>query len=266
MDTLLFCVKTLSDRIFARLRGRALRLSACEITVELENHKQVSISLTLPVPQSASSGLLPILRDRLNYEFSESQKKRLDSPISTLFLRATETAPASFSQKHFFSPEEQQSEAWESFLGRVLPRLGEENVFFARPVQKHRPESSWRKITRELLFQELTTKHADRSPSDVLFPERPTLLLKEPVPLSWERDLIRCEGLQKHWQVLKTSFAERLSGEWWEEAGGFAREYYQIIAHELSPRRSISSSSESPIRLWIYFTPQNQAFLHGYFD
>jgi len=265
MDTLLFCIKTLSDRIFSRLRARGLRLGGCEIRIELETGKMIPLTLDLPVPQGSSTGLLPILRDRLTYEWSHSTKESaLDAPISTVFLRVTETTPAQLNQRNFFSEEDQVSEAWESFLGRILPRIGKEHVFLAKPQERFLPEASWSKITDELLFQELTRPVRKKGDENECHPqeiraERPTLLLKEPAPLQVKNSLLSCSSRKESWRILSASFAEKISGEWWDERGGFSREYYQIQASPLS-------GNSAAVKLWVFLTPNQEVFLHGYFD
>ena len=265
LDTLLFCIKALSDRIFSRLRARGLRLGGCEIRIELETGKTIPITLELPVSQGSSTGLLPILRDRLGHEWSHSARgPTLDAPVSTVFLRVTETTPAQLTQRNFFSEEDQVSEAWESFLGRVIPRMGRENVFLAKAEERFLPEASWSKITDELLFQELTQTRRKKDETEEQLnqevrSERPTLLLKEPVPLQVKNSFLSCSALKKNWRILSSSFAEKISGEWWDESGGFAREYYQIQASPLS-------SDTTPVKLWVFFTPKQEVFLHGYFD
>ena len=94
-----------------------------------------------------------------------------------------------------------------------------------------------------------------------ILPERPSRLLKRPLRLSLVGDWIIADDrkvpVDGRWQTLEWVGPERISGEWWERmnsnSSGFDRDYYKV-------------TSLNGEQLWVYQTPQNEFYLHGYFD
>lgn len=161
-------------------------------------------------------------------------------------------------QRDFFSRKEEHHEAWDSLMGRLTEKLGEDAIFRARTENSHRPEDSWARILRPEPLD-------NREPTNVTAgARRPVRLLAEPIELkargdanggSWLVALNPVPGARNTapWQVVERSGPERITGEWWKPGITLARDYYRI--------RTQHTGEE----LWIYITPEQKIFLHGFF-
>ena len=233
LDPLFFTLRGMIDPLMARLRGRSERLSAFQLEFELVKWSTLKASsrdwkIHLSIPQGSTAGLLAILRERLQFDVS---REPFEAPVQAVSITVLETAPGIGAQRDFYNQREEESESWNALLGRLSQALGDENVFQASCVERHRPENAW---TKSKPTQSITVPKKNR----------PTRLLKDPVlikmPEAW-------------WQSLKHTGPERISGDWWDSA--FDRDYFQAI----------TADGE---KLWIYEdrTKPGNYFLHGYFD
>ena len=264
-EILLFALRPALERLAARLHARGLRVTALELRFELL--RRVGQSLTerswridLPLPQGGARGLFQILRDRLGNELSQNP---LAAPVNRLHLKIVETMPGAGAQKDFFHHQEEEVEDFSSLVSRLTAKLGALKVFHAELVSSHRPEAAWQKTLKPWKDKSMTPKGLtlNRSSLHSLFSERPNRLLKKPVKLVIVGDwLITNEAqneTENRWQAFEWSGPERVSGEWWERRedgrSGFKRDYYRVT--------SINGE-----QLWVYQTPQDEFFLHGYFD
>src|SRR5690606_30796194 len=83
LEPILFLMKGMLDRIFARLYARALRLQSLRICFELEKYSFIkepvrSLDLSFSLPQGSAMAVLPVLRERLSREV---QKRNLEAPV-----------------------------------------------------------------------------------------------------------------------------------------------------------------------------------------
>ena len=236
LDPLFFTLRGMIDPLMARLRGRAERLAGLHLELELVKWSTLKATsrdwkIHLSVPQGSTAGLLAILRERLH---SDVSKNPFEAPVQAVSITVLETAPGAGAQRDFYDQREEESENWNSLLGRLSQALGEGNVFQASSVERHCPEKAW-------------TKTKDHHPLKLIDKNRPTRILKNPV-------LIRMP--ETWWRSIKWLGPERISGDWWDESG-FDRDYFQVMTGDGE-------------KLWIYedrATPgKNRYFLHGYFD
>jgi len=248
LEPLLFIVKTLSDRVLARLHGRGQRLSIFELELETDHFipqdRKRLWRFELPVPQGSVTGLISILRDRLQHEL---QKKPLESAVMSLAFQVTESVPGHAAQKNLFHNHEEEAEAMDAFIGRLCQKLGKESAFAAKQIDRHLPERSW---TRSVNF----TSGSETPTFDFEVPPRPARILKRPVALQKEGEILFRES--KQWRVMEWYGPERISCEWWRdpELHGFNRDYYRVV-------------TDSGEELWVFSVPGRPDFyLHGYFD
>ena len=241
LEALLFVARGLLDRITARLRGRALRASSIEVTLEMERWSTLTpdraggrrFVISFPLPQGSLAGMLPVIRERLGFEL---QKAPLEAPVECVEIEVLESVPGRGAQKDFFSRKEEQDEIIESLLGRLTHKLGQAAAFIARPIARHLPERSY----------ERTLEVAPAREAPVVFPRRPSRLLPEPERISFH-------GLR----VAAFEGPERISPEWWEQSEVQAeaeRDYYRVVLNDGA-------------MLWVYREPgTREYFVHGIFD
>jgi protein ImuB len=257
LEALFFVLKGLLDRAVARLRGRCERAVSLGITLELERWSTVAPTgqvsergwrIDFALPQGSVREMLPILREKFESSLS---KEPLTAPVESLGLEILETVPGRGAQRDFFSKKEEDAEALEGLIARMVQKLGEGSAFFAQPVDRYLPEGAY---SRELVFMsgvpgESGLPRATRE-SPLPPPQRPSRLLNSP-----DRIFIQGEWIShsdgRRWKLAGWEGPERLSGEWWK--GGFSRDYYQI-------------GTTSGERFWVFVDEAGGCFLHGFFD
>ncbi|MFI5304088.1 MAG: hypothetical protein ACHQYP_04760 [Nitrospiria bacterium] len=240
LESLLFSAKTIIDRAMIRLKGRGKKASVIQFVIEQEPYSTVkeperSYRINLSMPQGRVSGILPIIKDRLE---SELVRCPLTAPIISIAFQILESVPAQEAERDFFNRKEEEKEAWGLLVSRLSEKLGKEKVFIASPVERHLPEKSWTKTFTQSLEAFLP------------IPARPLRLLKSPKVITISGKNIHAG--RKRWEIEEIEGPERLSGEWWFES--FDRDYFKV-------------TSRSGEILWIYKTlGTKQYYLHGIFD
>jgi protein ImuB len=250
LETLAFSLKTLSDKVCARLRGRAeracrLRLSLVQEGPSLRAPEKIRpLEVPLALPQGSPSGLTLILLQALE---TELRLRPLDAALTALKLEVLETCPGPGSQRDFFDQREREQESWNSLVNRLSQKLGQDQVFLAELVQCYLPERAWQKT-----LQEPARKDQPPACARPLGP-RPSRLLPRPLPLQRNGDELLQFEKRRFWHARAWHGPERLKGSWWKQ--GFKRDYYQV------------ETREGP-RLWVYTLagPDATLWLHGYFD
>lgn len=246
LEPLFFQLKSMADRMCARLRGRALRASKLKLTLLLDlgrgRTKPRDIDMTLALPQSSPRELLKIMRERLE---DEVRRLPLSHGVAALRLELLESAPGPGAQADFFDSREKEVEAWNSLVTRLSQKLGPDQVFLAELVQRYLPERAWKRMLKE--------PEVSAAPEVTAVP-RPSRLLPQALPLLRDGEALLTPGRRRTWHVTSWDGPERLSGEWWEEA--FARDYYRV-------------ATEEGRDLWVYARegePNGSLWLQGYFD
>lgn len=246
LEPLLFVIKNVADRAMARLRGRAQRLATLDILLDLEKGTR-QWKVELPVPQGSVAGLLPILRERLSFDFA---REPLEQPIVRITLNVLETVPGHRSQRDLFNADGENAEAWDALVGRLCQKLGKDRAFVANPVDRYLPEKAWQRALEAL----------DRLPTEI--PPRPARILKKPQPLRQEGHyLVPASTAQqarsiKRWRVSEWHGPERISVEWWMDPKlqGYNRDYFRLV-------------TENGEQLWVFSVPSRPGYyLHGFFD
>ena len=251
LEPTLFHSKSLLDRVLKRAFGRGKALVALELRIECERRRnQREVFVRVPVrftfPQSDAAIVLRTLREKLAHEFG---RRELEAPIAALELEVVELSPRRSLQSDFVD-HEQSMEGFRELVSELGTKLEiAREVFQAELVEIWRPERSWRRVLKE---------PSALAPVALPVPDRPLTLLSPPEPL---RRLGRYffHG-DRRYAIESFSQIERLSGEWWEDDGGFTRTYYRVRV------RGPDESRE----FWIFReqTRDGEAgglFLHGIF-
>ncbi len=257
---LVFALRPLVERLFARLCGRGLAASKLVLTLSLESRERgrsVRPKATGVSPDDAKvprpkASLPPIPRPREDLVFAlarptteprlvvELLRERLShwqaaAPTVSVSLAVTETA----ARRDQFGLGERPrvTEALESVLSRLKSRLGEDQVGSPRALPEHLPELStgWAPFRPPAPVlppvPEETPARETPAADESLFALGRPLREKAPEPLEVERDqagvvraLVR-RGLRQ--RVVEASAPERLATGWW--AGGLVRDYQTLL-------------------------------------
>lgn len=274
LEPVLFALKTVLDRLTARLSGRGLALTKLEVQLKLDPAGESRVVLPLARPTNAARLLLDVFRERLG-------DLKVPGPVVRVGVEALETGPAERVQL-CVGDRPEVDEALEAVLARLRSSLGEQALFSARPADRHGPERAWEPAPfrpgdapapacaparpRRAFLARLLSREGEPPPcgsvplreDPLLRPgARPTRLLARPQPLAVElspagRIVAVRIGARRH-AAAAVRGPERLAGEWWR-GQGFARDYYRALVAGLGG-------------CWIYRDGQDGRFyLHGYFD
>lgn len=266
LQPLLFTVRSLLDRLFARLRGRGQKASQLVLRISTERFSTVKkphreLLITLPLPQSSTHSLFPILHEKLQHELTHSP---LESSPQKLEIEILQTTQGSASQVDFLCKKEEISETLSSLLVRLKIRLGEDSVFYPLSAPDHLPEKSWTKsfTPSDRLLPSGVSAGSSREPSDrssndlstknLPQARRPTRLLPNPLELIFRDQQFLTPGSGNSWKVTKVDGPEKMNLQWWDQP--IVRDYYNVLTQQ----------GEA---LWIYFDQdQKRFFLHGFYD
>lgn len=117
LEALLFVLKSLVDRVMARLRGRCERASMIEVLFELERSSSPRRWVfSFSVPQGSNQAVIPIIRERLLREF---EKEPLLESVQSISLEVLEVTPSRGAQRNFFSTKEDESQVLDSLIARI---------------------------------------------------------------------------------------------------------------------------------------------------
>jgi protein ImuB len=156
------------------------------------------------------------------------EQVRFQSPVYAIELHCHEHEVAQLSHEDFFESKSTHVASM-SLMSRLINKLGEDKVSGLAFVEDFRPEYSTHCAKRS----DTNKSKGNKS----IFEDRPGLLLKEP------------KLLEQKVQVIKGP--ERIIAGWWDSAE-VCRDYY-------------IGQSEQGQQLWMFKTPEQKWYLHGYF-
>jgi protein ImuB len=240
LEPLLFILKSVLDRAMLRLRGRCQVISNFKITFYLEKYSTLEKTerewvFDLAFPQGSVISLLPMIRDKLNFDL---ERNPLLAPVRKAEVQVLSSVCAQSKQTDFFSKKEEDLESFRSIVNRLSERLGFNRAFLAQPKEAYFPERNWQKTLDET--QEVENK----------IPERPLRILRTPLEIRLIDQYLFCK--KRKWKVLSLDGPERISGDWWIKDK--ERDYFK-------------AKLESGEEFWIFHLPETgMYFLHGIFD
>lgn len=256
LEPLLFALKTLLDRLSARLRGRQRAAVRLTLTLVLEPAGPHPVPLTLARPTTDPKLLLDLVRHRL-------ESVRLDAPVATLIVTVDESCEDR-GQQGVLGDAPAGDAALETVLARLATALGPQALGSPVLADDHRPEAAhapgpFRPPRREPgMFAEARRAAPVPPPRPDWQLERPVRLLAgEGEPLDVELDALgalrSARVLGRRRAVLAVAGPERLGGQWWSTAP-FQRDYYRVHFEGLGPA-------------WVYRRAgEGRFYLHGLFD
>ncbi len=217
-QALLFPLRRMTADLAAFLCSRDGGVQRFTIAFEHERIVDSELVVGLLAPERDASVLFDLVRSRLDHI-------RLPAAVRGLRLQAEELPAFVPAARDLFDTRPQQAIPWEQLRERLRARLGDDAVHGLALRPDHRPEQA-----------------TSNGPHTVLphnFPERPTWLLPQPIPLRG--------------QVHILSGPERIESGWWDSSD-VRRDYYVVQIREGQ-------------RAWA-FTPAGQdapLLLHGWF-
>jgi protein ImuB len=133
IEALAFVMKTLCDRLAARLDGRAMAAARLELVLGLDralcdeetraraSSPSVRLGVALPSPIARAADLLAVMRTRL-------ERETLEAPVLTATLRAPELARLTARTLDLLVPEPKAQEALPRLVAELAAELGGERV------------------------------------------------------------------------------------------------------------------------------------------
>jgi protein ImuB len=240
LEPLLFLLKSILDRVMLRLRGRSQVISNFKITFHLEKYSTLEKTerewvFDLAFPQGSVISLLPMIRDKLNFDL---ERNPLLAPVRKIEVQVLNSVFSKSKQTDFFSKKEEDLESFRSIVNRLSERLGFNRAFLAQPKEAYFPERNWQKTL------EATSEVENK------VPERPLRILRTPLELRLIDQYLFYK--KRKWKVLSLEGPERISGDWWIQDK--ERDYFK-------------AKLESGEEFWIFHFPESGVyFLHGIFD
>jgi len=269
-EPLLFGLKTLFDRLCARLSGRGKAAVRLQLWLALDPRGEKGLPLLLARPSAQPRLLLDLAKHRL-------ADLTLESPVGGLRVKVEESCEDRGRQMAL-GDSRRQDEALEVVLSRLQSALGEEALFSGEVLRSHRPESAYRRgafhpprlSAGELgdsgarLFHDhrprkVAAEDAERPEPGVGLSaaDRPPRLFTKPCSLDAEvgasGELRAARLLGKRRRATAVAGPERLCGEWWEREA-YRRDYYRVHFEGVGP-------------VWVFRDAEDGRFyLQGMFD
>jgi len=245
LESILFSLKSCTDRMMMRLAGRGFRVLSFDIELEQESYLGANrfrkVEIRLPFPQASPQKLIQVLREVLNREI---QKTPLETGVIRVMVLVLETAPRLSFQRNLLDQTEDFEESWNEFFNRISVKMGDQRVFFASLKDSYLPERAWGRAIEKKKDEEVVFD----------FAPRPSRIFNTPEVLHFSQSALYSRRMNRRWRVLFWQGPERIESNWWESKQGspLARDYYRVTA-------------ESGEHLWV-FRNGKQVFLHGIFD
>lgn len=253
---LLFPLKTVFDRLCARLAGRKRAAVKLRLTLKLDPDGAQELPLTLARPSAMPRMLLDLVKHRL-------EDLKLENPVASVAVRVEESCEDR-GQQLALGDAPQGDAALDVVLSRLATALGEDALFSPELKDEHRPESAYGAVEFHpperptgLFGEHDRQARTEAHVAEPHLAERPTRLFPKPATLEVELDargdLLSARILGKRRKVVTLAGPERLGGEWWEKAP-FRRDYYRVFFEGIGP-------------VWIFRDALDGRFyLQGMFD
>lgn len=256
LEPVLFAMKSVLDRVAARLQGRQQAAVRLSLRLHLASGSDTVVPLTLARPSSQGKLLLELTRHHLS-------ETRLDNAVTGVSVRVEESCEDRGQQLSLGDSPDGDA-ALEVVISRLSTALGPAALFSAQVREAHRPEQGYsaghfsppvreRGLVAEAQAWGTAGGVAALPYAQLERPVRmlPTATLLE-VDLGPGGRLLGARILGRRRTVVAIAGPERLGGEWWATA--YSRDYYRVHFEGVGP-------------VWVYRDGQDGRFyLQGLFD
>jgi protein ImuB len=218
LEAVLFVLNELASRLQHALAARERAAVRLQLRLGLDDAPDFLLPVRMGQPRRSARDLMGVLRKRL-------EGLRLGGQVGEVAIEVLEDCPFLGRQQGLLD-RSGANEPLEDLLGRLADALGEDAIYSPRMVERHRPELAWGAAR--------FSRRRRREEHRVEGPERPTILLREPLPIRAQLHDGRIESLQieGRWSnVARHSRAERLRGDWWIRCP-FERDYFTVDLHD----------------------------------
>lgn len=224
---------TNSDRLLPIIHLMLKKLSSF-LLMRNAHCLQISISFIQrehPSLEHAFNSIRAIYKDQEWLEIIQLKLEsiKFESPVYALTLNCQQYEVAEVANDDMFAHKSSHVAAL-NLLSRLQSKLGEQQVSRLCFAPDHRPEHN-------TCLAKLSQKTNKNSCSYIVFADRPGLLLPQPEPLNLQLEVI--------------NGPERIQTGWWDDQA-INRDYF-IAQHKNGQQ------------LWIFRTPEQEWFIHGFF-
>ena len=239
IDALLFVAKRLTDRVAARLYGRAMAAARIELVLSLDRalvpegqEPQRVVSVALPSPLSLAADLLAVLRVRI-------ESFEIEAPVLAVSLRVPELAARRADARDLFVAEARAERALPRLVAELSAEIGDDRVGTLELVSRWLPEDRARLVPfGKESSRKSRSVSARRLLSSTPEPSRliPRALLGPGVPLESRVVLARLDAV-----------------EWWKN-GPTRRDYVGVWLSDPAGMAWVeidASTGESWLRGWM---------------
>jgi len=243
LEPVLFLLRASLDRLVRTLAADGLAAAALTITLTLDDGQNNHVTREVRPARPIARAVPLFERCRATLD-----TWTVESPITAVTLRVSETAHSSAEQGDLLAPSWRDPTAAEATLARLRATLGADAV--VRPVARdsHAPERAggWVEVeqaarpvpidVRTAQSRSTTNGMRGATPAPPVAAPAAARLLESPELIAITTDK-RGTPLWMHWRgrriaLTRADGPERLSGEWWH-AEPFAREYWRCESEEL---------------------------------
>jgi protein ImuB len=249
IDALSFVVKTLSDRLAARLQSRAMAATLVELVLELDRalcgepgspssiEPRRLLRVVLPSPIARASDLCAVVRARL-------ERETLAAPALAVALRVPEMASSSGRTIDLLTPEPKADRALPRLVAELSAELGEACVGTLELVDTWRPD----RRTRLLPFGASRSQGHHSFVTSALEPSR----------------VVADGGIVPSSTIEGTELLARTEAiEWWHRGSRFGhdgsrRDWLAAWTHHIPGR----SDADVHALAWVELAPRNTGEYH----
>jgi len=220
LEPLGFILRTLLERLCARLRIRGLSAGALRLSLALADHRRDERQIALAAPTHEVRPLLGLLLLAL-------EKQPPLAAIEGAILTAQPSHPRP-AQNDLFLPPTPAPERLQTTLARLAALCGPDRVGTLLPANSYRPEALERHPFAPPPPSPQPSAPAAEFNRMVIRALRPAheveVLCARGLP-----EFVRGEGISA--RVVAMAGPWRRQGEWWDRpaTGGFARDYYEMV-------------------------------------
>jgi len=221
LEALAFIMRPMIERIVNRLELRGLRGGDISITLGLDDHRIDSRRIAVAAASNDARAMLTLINLRLEAGVPGAAIESVQIEIEARNPRAA--------QAGLFAPPTPAPDSLELTLTRLSALCGTGNVGVLMPENSHRPEA--------IRLEAFDPAPGAPLPSDLpRHPGNVTQLVIRAIRPAMEIEVLCSRGAPEFvrgsnlgGRVISIAGPWRRDGEWWRPAGGFDRDYYELM-------------------------------------